>query len=460
MNGGNAPTLAARLDSLPVSRWHLYMIVICVLSTIFDGLDGQVIGPILPKLIAEWKITNAQVGLLGSAGFAGMAVGSTLFGVLADAIGRLKVFAITLFWYSVLSGICALTGGFKSLFVMRFIVGMGLGGLIPVAITYLSEYIPSKRRGHYMAYPSIGFQLGTVLAFTVGFTVVVPYGWRWGFLLGVIPAFLTPFLWKGLPESVRYLLNKGRAAEAVNVVEGLEQRILGKATVPTEQAVEIERRAAREEAKARYRDLFQGGLAKTTVMLSLLWFAMIYNSYSITVWLPIFMVKELKYALGRGLAFLALSALVGIVGYLVAGFICDRWGRKKSVIFSFLLYGIDLYFLFSFGRDPTVGTLFLCLMFFANGGMWVSLYAYTPESFPTKVRATSTGFVHMFGRIGGVFGPAVVGLTYARGGIFGVLHVNMALLVLAIVVMLILGKETKGKTLEQIAQQRLQAATG
>ena len=458
MNGAEVPTLGARLDALPIGRWHIYMILICVLSFMFDGFDTQVIGPILPKLIGEWKLTNAQVGMLGSAGFAGMALGSTLFGLLADIIGRLKVFPITLFWYALLSGACALTVGFKSLFVMRFVVGMGLGGLIPVVMTYLAEYVPSKKRGQFTSYTSLGFLFGTVLAFTAGFAVVVPYGWKWGFVLGILPAFLAPFLWRGLPESVRYLLNKGRVADAVKVVEGLEKRILGKVTVSSEKAIEIEGYTTREEVRVRYRDLFKGGLAKSTIMLSLLWFAMMYNSYSITIWLPIFVTKELGYGLGRGLAFLSLSALVGIVGYLVAAFMEDYWGRKKTVIFTFLLYGIDLYLLFSLGKNPTLGAVLMCLMFFANGGMWVSLYTYTPETFPTKVRATGTGFGLMFGRIGGICGPAVVGLMYAKFGIFGVLHVSVAILVVAIVVMLIIGKETKGKTLEQIAMQQLQAS--
>ena len=458
MNEAKVPTLAARLDVLPLGSWHIFMMALCILSFMFDGLDTQVIGPMLPKLIGEWKISNAQVGLLGAAGFAGMAVGSTVFGYLADAIGRLKVFAINILWYAVFSGLCALTGGFTSLFIMRFVVGIGLGGLIPVVITYLAEYVPSKKRALSMSYTSIGFQLGTVLAFTVGFTVVVPYGWRWGFIFGVIPALLVPFTLKGLPESVRYLLKRGRIADAVKVVEGLEKNILGKVTVPSEEAAEIEKGASRQSTKVSYRDVFKSDLAKCSVMLSFLWFAMIYNSYSITTWLPIFLMKELHYGLSHSLAFMAFSALMGIFGYIFTGYSCDHLGRRISVTFPFLLFGIDLYLLFSFGRNPALGTVFMCLMFVANGGMWTSLYAYTPENYPTPIRAAGTGFVHMFGRIGGIFGPAIVGFIYASVGIFGVLHVNMALLILSLVVMAFLGKETRGKSLEQISGQRVAAA--
>ena len=99
---------------------------------LFDALDSSILTPILPRLAADWKITHAQIGFIASAGFLGMTFGATLFGALADAIGRLKVFAVTLLWYSVLAGLCSLSTGFYSLLTLRFIVGFGLGGLIPV----------------------------------------------------------------------------------------------------------------------------------------------------------------------------------------------------------------------------------------------------------------------------------------------------------------------------------------
>lgn len=460
MNKANTLSLAARLDALPVGRWHGYLVVICILAMAFDGFDMQVIAPIFPKLVGEWKISNVQVGLLSSAGFAGMAIGAVLFGLIADGIGRLKVLTISLLWYALLSGFCALTTGFNSLLIMRFITGIGLGGLIPVVSSYVAEYVPSRRRGQYVVYTAAGIQVGTILAFVVGFVVVVPYGWRYGFILGVLPAFVILWVWKVLPESVRYLLHKERIAEAVKIVEKIELTALGKVTVPFEQAVEGEKHVSHVEEKARYRDLFKGGLAKATVMLVILHFCVNFAAFSLTMWLPILLTRQLGYGLSFGLVLITIATVLGIAGYISAGYVCEHWGRKASLTCSFLLYGIIGYVLFLVGKDRTLGAASLCVLQIANGCMWGSLLAYTAENFPTRVRATGTGLAYMVGRLGAICGPTVVGFEYGTFGIFGVLHIIMALLVLAPLLVLILGKETKGKTLEQISMLQMRGTGG
>jgi putative MFS transporter len=422
---------------------------------LFDAFDTLIITPILPKLVTEWKLNDVQVGLIGSAGFVGMAIGATLFGVVADAIGRLKVFTIMLLSYAISTGLCALTAGFTSLFVMRFVVGIGLGGLLPVAASYLAEYVPSRKRGQLISYFTSSNQVGGVLAYLVGFAIIVPYGWKWGFIVGVTPALLVAFIRKGVPESVRYLLNKGKIHEAAKVVEELEQRSIGTITVPREKAVEGEKLSISLEAKVRYRDLFQGDLAKTTIMMAFLWFCWIYSQFAIRVWFPILLTKELGYTLSFGLKVLTVGSLISIPGQILGGYTCDRWGRKISLFYSYVAFGATGYFTFWLGRDPTLGAIMISLMNGALGASAAASYTYTTEIFPTKVRATGSGFSSSMGRIGGICGPAVVGLIYAKLGIWWILHLNMALLVVSVVVVLGYGLETKRKTLEQIGEMGL-----
>jgi putative MFS transporter len=457
MNEIKGATLASRLDALPLNRWHMGLMTVCCLGLLFDFYDTMIIGVVLPKLIATWKITPVQAGLLASAGFGGMAIGAFLFGMLADAIGRWKVFQLTLLVYALLTGLCALTTGFTSMFILRIAVGLGLGGLVPVDSAYLAEYVPSKYRGRFLGWFAAFSPIGNALAFIAGFLVVVPYGWRWGFVLGIIPAFFLIFTRRNLPESVRYLVQKGRITEAVKIVEKLEQRILKKTTVPYEEAVKREKQLLSEsgEAKVRIPDLFKGGLAKSTIMICVLWFCVNYVLYVLIMWLPILLMKELGYALGKGFMAMAAAQLIGTIGQFTAGFNMDYLGRRATITYSFICMGLTPYFLFWLGKGSMLGPILLIVLSIFNGSSYGTIYAYTPENFPTKVRGTGLGFAGFIGRGGGMLGPTITGLIYAKIGLMSALNVNMAVLIIGVIVLLALGRETKGKTLEQISAEQM-----
>jgi putative MFS transporter len=459
MSETKAASLASRLDALPLNRWHGMLMIVCCLGLLFDCYDITIIGVALPKLVSEWKITPVQTGMLASGGFVGMAIGALLFGMLADAIGRWKVFQITLLVYALLTGACALTTGFTSMLILRVAVGLGIGGLVPVDSSYLAEYVPSKYRGRFMGWFNAFSPMGNALAFIAGFLVVVPMGWRWGFILGIIPAFVLIFIRKGLPESVRYLVQKDRIREAVKIVEGLERRAFKKITVPHEEAVEREKLviSTSSEAKVRVSDLFKGGLVKSTVTICVLWFCVNYVLYGLLLWLPILLTKELGYALGKGFVFLAMAQLVGMIGQFSAGLNMDYLGRRPTITYSIILMGLTPYFLFWLGKNPSVGPIFLMILSIFNSSSFGTLYAYTPENFPTRVRGTAMGFAGAVGRGGGVLGPTVMGIVYSKAGLLWALNINMVLLIAAVVAVLTLGRETRGKTLEQISVEQMAA---
>ena len=450
--------LSSRLDGLPLSRWHGMLMTICCLGLLFDCYDITIIGVVLPKLVPLWKLSPVQTGMLASGGFIGMIAGSLLFGILADAIGRWKVFQLTLLTYALLTGACALTTGFTSMFMLRIAVGFGIGGLFPVDAAYLTEYVPSRYRGRFLGWFNAFSPFGNALAFVVGFLVVVPIGWRWGFLLGIIPALLLILIRRGLPESVRYLVQKNRIPEAVRVVERLEQRILGRVTVPYKEAVETEQlvRSQSPEVKVRIPDLFKGGLARSTIMVCALWFCLNYVIYGINLWLPILLTRELGYSLGRGLMFLAIGNIIGTLGQFSAGFNLDYLGRRPTIAYSMILLGLSPYFLFWLGKEPALGPILLIIQYIFTSSSFAAIYAYTPESFPTRVRGTGLGFAAAVGRGGGMLGPTIMGLIYSTGGLRWALNINLMVVVAAVVVVLTLGRETRGKSLEQISSEQMQ----
>ncbi|HME45886.1 MAG TPA: MFS transporter, partial [Syntrophorhabdales bacterium] len=426
---------------------------------LFDCYDITILAVVLPMLVPLWKITPVQIGMLASGGFMGMLAGALLFGVLADIIGRWKVFQITLLIYALLTGACALAGGFASLFMLRIAVGLGLGGLVPVDLAYLVEYIPSKYRGRFLGWFNAFSPLGNASAMFVGALLVsLAASWRWGFILGIIPAFFLIIVRRGLPESVRYLVHKDRIPEAVQIVEGFEQRVLEKVTVPRKEAVEREKlmRSMSTEAKVRIPDLFKGGLARSTITVCTLWFCVNYVLYGLAPWLPILLMKELHYAMAKGFIFLAVANLIGMTGQFSAGLNMDYLGRRPTVVYSVILLGLVPYFLFWLGTTPSLGIVFLIVLYIFNSSSFASIYAYTPEVFPTRVRATGTGFASAIGRGGAMLGPTILGIVYAKAGLIWALSINMAVLVCAAIVVLAVGRETKGKTLEQISVEQME----
>lgn len=447
-------TLVTRLDNLPVSGWHMKLMTVVCLGILFDAYDTTIMSVAFPQLMAEWGINKVQTGLLGSAGFIGMLIGALISGILSDYLGRVRVFQFTIVVYALLMGVCAFTYSFPVLFTLRILVGIGLGGLVPVGSAYLSEYIPSRVRGRFMSLFNANFSLGVTLAYTIGFLIVVPFGWRWGFVIGALPVVLYFIAKAVLPESVRFLLQKNKVEEAVRTVEAIEKQVINKVSVPFEEAVKIEKEAkiARgEEAKASIALLFKKGLRKNTIMVCVLWFSLQYSIYAIMVWMPILLKAELGYSLASGLGFLAFGSLLGAFATPLAGVSADFIGRKITVLLCFTMYGLSAYWLFWFGANPTYGTVLLVVNLIILGMANGIVYAYSPENFPTRARGTGMGLASACGRLGGILGPTIVGIIYSVAGIQLVLHINMAVLLIGALLVMVLGQETRNKTLEEIS---------
>ncbi|MBP2652162.1 MAG: transporter [Firmicutes bacterium] len=446
--------LAGRIDSLPLTKWHFLLIPIVCLGILFDAYDLTILSVALPQIKSQWNITDVQAGMLGSAGFAGMLIGALLSGYLADRYGRAIIFKYTIVLYSVFTVISAYATDFNMLVITRLIVGLGMGGLVPVGSAYLSEYIPSKIRGRVLAIFNAFFAIGTMLAYSMGALIVVPYGWKYGFLVGGIPIVLAIAAHYNLPESVRYLQAKGRIEEAVRLVEMVERKTVGKIAVPTHEAIEIEiasaATASEQKVKSGILDLFKGFQAKTTVMVAVMWFCVGYAVNAIVVWLPIFLTREFSYSLALGLKYMSIASIVGITGNILAGVCVDYLGRKKTIVVAFIMYGFMSYVLFAMGKNLDLGPVLLAGIFFLVGMMNGSAYAYSPENFPTRLRGTGLGLGSAVGRVGGMLGPTVIGIVYSTHGIYTVAHLNMLVLIVGAIIVALLGRETVNKSLEEL----------
>ena len=216
--------LVGRLDRLPFSKWHRNLFTLCFVGVMFDACDFALFGMALPPVAREFGLNQAQAGLLATVGLVGAFLGALFWGTISDYIGRRTSFSATIGIFSVFTGLVATAGSVFSLSIYRFISNFGLGGEVPVALTLTAEYSPSRIRGRMTGSMMAAFPLGLALAALLAYFIIPTYGWRTVFIIGVVPAVLLFFVRMVMPESVRYLISRGRLAEAERTVAYTERK--------------------------------------------------------------------------------------------------------------------------------------------------------------------------------------------------------------------------------------------
>jgi putative MFS transporter len=454
-----------RLDRLPLAGFHYRLLLLSGLGWLFDSMDTGLVSFVLARLKIEWRLTADQIALTGSAGLFGMFVGGALAGTLADRHGRKAMFQATLLIFSIATGLCAFSQGYVSLLLLRFLVGFGLGGELPVAAALVSEFSPARHRGRLVvlleSFWAFGWAAAAIIADLLARWAEArgsAFPWRLAFGIGALPAFYVFVLRRSLPESPRYLLSQGRTDEAEAILRRVE-RASGVVPAGPDPAACPAGQASRPSpgsgagpaAKARLRDLFGPGLARRTAMLWILWFAMAYSYYGIFIWLPALLVGQ-GYPEVQSFRFTLYITLAQIPGYFAAAWLVERIGRKATLAPFMVLCAAASWF-FGGARSPHELLVWGCLVSFFNLGAWGVTYGYTPELYPTRLRGTGSGSAAAFGRIGGILAPLAVGKLMGAwgGGFHAVFTMFAAVLAAGAVGVVLLGEETRGRTLEEIS---------
>jgi len=401
----------------PISRKKL--LGVAGTGWMFDAMDVGILSFVIAALAAEWGLSSSQMGWIGSINSIGMAVGAFIFGVFADKVGRKKIFIWTLVIFSVASGLSALTTTFVLFLILRFFVGMGLGGELPVASTLVSESVPAKERGRVVvlleSFWAGGWLLGAIISYFVIPAEFWPIeGWRVALLLTAIPAFYALYIRLHLPDSPQFTARPEMKKRSV------WQNISG---------------------------IWENKHRKATLMLWIVWFVVVFSYYGMFLWLPSVMVGK-GFSLISSFGYVVIMTLAQLPGYFSAAWLIEKAGRK-FVLVTYLIGTAASAFVF--GNADSIEILLISgiLLSFFNLGAWGALYAYTPEQYPLVIRGTGAGMAAAVGRIGGIFGPLLVGNLLATGVdigfIFGIFCVSIVIGVAAI---LFLGKETKQIELE------------
>jgi len=395
-------TRSQRLDRLPFTREHGRLVVGSGLGWALDAMDVGLISFVMASLAVQWQLGTTTLSWIASIGFIGMAIGASVGGLLADRVGRRQVFAVTLLVYGLATGAAALSWSVGALLFFRFLIGLGLGAELPVAATLVSEFAPARIRGRVVVALEAFWAVGWLLAALIGYFVVSASddGWRWALAVGAVPALYSAFIRFGLPESVRFLEQRGREVDAENAVRRFESAA-GIAPPQTRARATVEAAPASGPG-----DLWGPGQRLRTASLWLVWFGVNFSYYGAFIWLPTLLVAS-GMDLGRSFGFTLVITLAQLPGYATAAILVELWGRRPTL--SLFLVG-SAGSAVAFGLADSTTTMVaggMALSFF-NLGAWGALYAITPEIYPTLLRATGAGWAAGFGRIASILAPLSV----------------------------------------------------
>src|SRR3979490_1580445 len=454
--------LVGRVERLPFSRWHRNLFALCFLGVMFDACDFALFGMALPPVAREFGLNQAQSGLLATVGLVGAFLGALFWGTISDYIGRSTSFAATIGIFSLFTGLVAASWNVLSLAVFRFISNFGLGGEVPVALTLTSEYSPGRIRGRMTGSMMAAFPTGLALAAALAYFIIPTYGWRPGFVVGRAPAGPLVFVRAAvrrffvrlvMPESVRYLLSRGRVAEAEATVARIEAQALADATASPPPVVAV----ATEERGVTVFELLTPERRRRTILLWIVSFCFLWASNGIIFMLPTILVQR-GFPLTQILIFLLVQALAAVVGYTACGFLIDRFGRRPVL---FLYYFVGAFFHLWFAEATGIWIYFaIAAVGWVNPGVYGSSGIYVSELYPTHLRATAVGWFFGIGRIGSVLAPPVVGFMLEYGARAYVLHTFALTFLIASLALWLVGIETKGKVLEQITEGEGKAGQG
>lgn len=441
---GSPPTaesFVARLDRVPLNGFHWRLLLTSGVGWMFAAMDIALLAFLLAPIGRELALDAPRTSLVATAGFGGMFIGAIAAGRLADRYGRRVLFWSTLLLFSAGALLSAVAPTFETLLIARVVAGIGLGGELPVAATLVAEFAPRARRGRMIVLLDSSWIYGALLAGLIAIAVLPAYGWRIAFAIAAIPALYAAYLRGEMPESPRFLAERGRAAEADAIVRRVE-RAGGGALLTLGRAIGPAR-----SGSAAIGSTFRASYARHTLMLWLLSFAIV-----LTVYVTFDYVASLRFA--RGLAdvrttqFFFASTLALIPGYLAAAWLVELLGRKGTLV-AYLLGAALFAVLFGRAGGGMAPYVYAATMLAFSAGAWAVAYAYTTELYPTSLRATGAGLAAGVGRTAAIAGPLLVTVLIPVIGRTGMYAVLVALPVLAALAIFGLADETRMRSLEE-----------
>ena len=389
-------------DEARFNRFHGLVLFWCALIIIFDGYDLAVVGIALPSIMKDLGVDPTQAGFMVSSALFGMVFGAIFLGTMADRIGRRKAMAICIALFSIFTAAAGLTRDPVMFSVARFLAGLGIGGVMPNVVAHMTEYAPKKIRATLVTLMFSGYAVGCVVAAILGKGMIETYGWQSVFFAAGLPVLLIPAILKWLPESMPFLLARGRheqlKAIAAKVEPSYKPVASDRLTVPAEDKAD----------SAPIRHLFREGRGFSTVMFWIAFFMCLFMVYALSSWLTKLMAGA-GYSLGSALTFVLVLNCGAIIGAVGGGWLADRFHIKAVLAAMYALAAVSITLL---GVPMPTAALFIVvgLAGASTIGTQIVANAYTGQFYPMAVRSTGLGWALGIGRMGAILAPIVIGL--------------------------------------------------
>lgn len=410
------------------------------------GSNGLILGILsfaLLGLKTAWGLTPAQASVLTMASGAGQLLGGVLMGHVTDAVGRRLGYGVTVAVSSLATGAAALAPSLGWLVPLIFFAGLGFGGVAPVVTSLVSEFAPREQRGALLGWTQVIWICGWLTAGAGGVLFAHTLGWRGVFAVGILPLALAVLGPRLVPESPRFLLAHGRGREAEELAGTLRARF---GAVPD---MSVQEQAARASILAHLRELWSPRFRRRSAVLWSVWFVMIGVYNGPIVWLPALMAAA-GFARAAEASFLVALAMLPTT--IASTLLLDRVGRKPVMIVALAMAAAGA---------AGIAAAHTELVFILGGAglaggvlaAWPVILSYAAELYPTRIRATATGWASAAGRTAAVLAPAMLGLLMATwtAGQSVALSVCAVALGAAALIVFFFGEETAGRSLEEIA---------
>jgi len=380
----------AVIDQAKFTPFHWTILLWCLLIIIFDGYDLVIYGVVLPLLMQEWSLTSVQAGMLASTALCGMMFGAMLFGALADKIGRKNVILICVTFFSGFTFLGAFASSPFEFGILRFLAGLGIGGVMPNLVALTSEYAPKRIRSTLVGTMFSGYAIGGILSALIGSYLVESQGWQIMFLIAGIPLLLLPVIWKFLPESLTFLVKTGKTEQAHRII----QKISPEQTITSSTRLTLNDDNVPRGSSVK--GLFQQGRAFNTLMFWVLFFMCLLMVYALSSWLPKLMLAA-GYSLGKSILFLLALNVGAMIGSIGGGILSDKF-HLKPVIMGMLMAGVVALVGLGFNSPAYVLYGLVTVAGAATIGTSILLYSYVAQFYPLSVRSTGIGCASGVGR--------------------------------------------------------------
>jgi MFS transporter, AAHS family, 4-hydroxybenzoate transporter len=413
MNAGDTRrSFGAVLDSAPMSRFQVGIVVLCSTVALINGFDTQAMAFVATDVATAWHVDVSAFGVVFAVELVGGLVGATVFGSAGDRFGRKPVLLLTIALFGAVSLLTPSVHSLAALDTVRFITGIGLGGALPIAISLTSEYTPGRLRTTVVGLMFCGFPLGAVFGGLCAAELMPSYGWASVFYLGGgVPLLLLPLLWWALPESARFMLLRKNDAAMRTVLHRmklhlqLDADLLPEAPAPGSPVAK----------------LFTGGRAAGTLLLWLILFLSLLLTYLLSSWIPVLAQQSGIGAEAATLAAVALN-LGAVVGCVVIGRLADRYSASIVIGAAYLIGALAIAAIGQAGQSDAalIGTAFVA-GFFSLGAQMCAV-SLSASFYDTTLRTTGIGFSMGVGRVGAIVGPllggALIGAGISAPGLF------------------------------------------